>query len=308
MGFRGHHVLMVYCHSAIRMSLLLIISLAIIVPCTLASQSINLSTSEQPDWKIDHAVMVVGDLNQSIEKFRNAGYTVIPGGEFPGAQTHNALIPFSDGSYIELFASVDPDMAVQMKNLVLTGSFDEAMKDLDLMDKRFMLHLADSPGVRDFAISADGVNLTEESVRVTSNGLNLSSPIAMTRTGEKGEVKWHVDLPMTKNQMAYPFLIADDTPRLYRVEEVNNSFHANGATGVKSLTVAVSDPSSVLPLYDSLLSGVSKNQTPEETTYLLNGSLVSIIKNPDIIQNDGPVNLELKEGNGETLSLKDLLI
>ncbi len=219
------------------------------------------------DWKIDHAVIVVSDLNSSIEEFRSAGYTVIPGGVFPGAKTHNALIPFADGSYIELFAAIDPSLVAQMKQLVDDGIFSNAMQDLDQMDQRFMLHLAEGPGVRDFALSATGLNLTNEPSLVSSSGLNLSNPIAMSRISDLGEVEWFVDVPLNDNKMSFPFLITDKTPRSYRVKEVNSTFHPNGATGIASLTVAVSDVSRILPKYDSLLTGEPENKTTE-TTYL----------------------------------------
>jgi hypothetical protein len=128
----------------------------------------------------------------------------------------------------------------------------------------------------------------------------------MTRSGESGVVKWHVDLPQIENQSAFPFLIGDDTPRSLRVKEVDAGYHPNGATGIRSITVAVSDPSKVLPFYDTLLSGIIRNQTTDETTYSLNGSTISIIRNDDKTKSDGPVNIELKKGDGKTLSLRGL--
>ncbi|MDD1728361.1 MAG: VOC family protein [Methanospirillum sp.] len=265
------------------------------------------STSRNQDWKIDHAVVVVSDLNRSIEEFKDAGYTVIPGGEFPGAQTHNALIPFVDGSYIELFAPVDPALSMQMNQLVTTGIFDEAMNKSDPMEKRFMLHLAEGPGVRDFALASPDLNLTLEPSLVAASGLNLSYPIAMTRNRPDGEtVAWYVDVPLSQTPMALPFLIADETPRSYRAPEVNASYHANGATGIRSITVAVTDPAETLPLYDAMLPGVSRNQDEKGTIYTLNGSSVSIIRNADTTKHDGPVNIELKKGEDETLSLRGL--
>jgi len=264
----------------------------------------QVSSEKHHDWKIDHTVIVVSDLNRSIEEFRGAGYTVIPGGEFPDAKTHNALIPFADGSYIELFAAIDPSLAAQMKQLVDDGIFSDSMKDLDLMDQRFMLHLADGPGVRDFALSVPGLNLTTEPSLVSSSGLNLSSPISMSRTSDLGEVEWFVDVPLNDNQMSFPFLITDKTPRSYRVKEVDSAFHPNGATGIASVTVAVSDPSLILPMYTSLLTGGQENKTTETTTYLLNGSSISIIKNSDLKKKDGPANLELKKNDGGTLSMR----
>ncbi|PWR71662.1 VOC family protein [Methanospirillum lacunae] len=266
-----------------------------------SAQGINLTPAGQLDWRIDHAVVVVDDLNKSIDEFRNAGYSVTSGGEFPGADTHNALIPFADGSYIELFAPMDLSLSYQMKQLIASGEFDKAMNDLNPLDKRFMLHLAEGPGLRDFALSAPGINLTDESTSATLSGLNFSSPVAMSRTGARGNVSYHVIVSEFENQMAFPFLITDDTPRSYRVQEVNASYHPNGATGIGSISVAAADPSSVLPFYDSLLSGVSKNQTQNETVYALNGSSLSILQNSDKSLKDGPASIMIKDSDGKMI-------
>ena len=50
-----------------------------------------------------------------------------------------------------------------------------------------------------------------------------------------------------------PFLCADITPRALRVPEDEAREHANGATGVSSLAVAVADLSVTLPRYRALL-------------------------------------------------------
>jgi len=186
---------------------ILILVLVFVFPATsnsITNGSIsNMSYPPQSDWKIDHAVVVVNDLNSSIDEFKKAGYTVVPGGEFPGAQTHNALIPFADGSYIEVFAPVDPELSTRMKQLVAGGTFDGVMEGIGPMDKRFMLHLAEEPGVRDFALSAPNLNLTEEPLLVAASGLNLSGPVAMSRSSENGEVKWHVDLPQIEKPKCF---------------------------------------------------------------------------------------------------------
>lgn len=56
---------------------------------------------------IDHVVIVTNDLNKTTSLFEHAGFTVISGGTFPDQVTNNALVPFEDGSYLELFAPVD---------------------------------------------------------------------------------------------------------------------------------------------------------------------------------------------------------
>lgn len=51
---------------------------------------------------LDHVVIVVSRLEPAVRKFRGLGFTVTLGGE--NGPTHNALIAFKDGTYIELIA------------------------------------------------------------------------------------------------------------------------------------------------------------------------------------------------------------
>ena len=49
---------------------------------------------------IDHLVIMVRDLGAAIRDYSELGFTVVPGGSHPTG-THNALIAFADGSYLE---------------------------------------------------------------------------------------------------------------------------------------------------------------------------------------------------------------
>jgi catechol 2,3-dioxygenase-like lactoylglutathione lyase family enzyme len=53
---------------------------------------------------LDHIVIRVHDLTRTIEDFTALGFTVQQGGTHADGVTHNALIGFADGSYIELIA------------------------------------------------------------------------------------------------------------------------------------------------------------------------------------------------------------
>src|SRR5439155_20766639 len=54
--------------------------------------------------QLDHLVIRVHDLDQAVKDFTALGFTVTLGGEHPGWGSRNALIPFADGSYLELIA------------------------------------------------------------------------------------------------------------------------------------------------------------------------------------------------------------
>ena len=56
---------------------------------------------------IDHLVIVVPELEAAVASYRGLGFTVVPGGRHP-IGTHNALIAFEDGAYLELIAFFEP--------------------------------------------------------------------------------------------------------------------------------------------------------------------------------------------------------
>ena len=56
---------------------------------------------------IDHLVVVVPDLEAGIAAYEGLGFTVVRGGRHP-VGTHNALMAFADGSYMELIAFYQP--------------------------------------------------------------------------------------------------------------------------------------------------------------------------------------------------------
>src|SRR3954471_17062285 len=59
---------------------------------------------------IDHIVILVGELEQAIADYSALGFIVVRGGAHPDAVTHNALVAFADGAYLELIAFKQPDV------------------------------------------------------------------------------------------------------------------------------------------------------------------------------------------------------
>src|SRR5699024_1194283 len=56
---------------------------------------------------IDHIVILVHDLEATVRDYGALGFTVVPGGEHADGRSRNALVAFSDGSYLELIAFKD---------------------------------------------------------------------------------------------------------------------------------------------------------------------------------------------------------
>jgi len=164
---------------------------------------------------IDHLVIAVADLAAATARWRALGFTVHPGGRHPGRTSHNALVVFADGSYLELIAWT---------------AFNPA-------ERWCVEHAKHGDGPMDLALLPDETGAAIE--RARARGLELDGPVDGGRLRPDGvEVKWRTGRQRTFD---LPFLCGDVTPRPLRVPEGEVRVHANGATGIASVTVAVGD-------------------------------------------------------------------
>ena len=68
-------------------------------------------------FRLDHLVIAVADLARAVEDYRALGFTVNIGGRHPGRTSHNALVVFEDGAYLELIAWEAPGPAERWYNV-----------------------------------------------------------------------------------------------------------------------------------------------------------------------------------------------
>ena len=181
-----------------------------------------------PHYPLDHVVVAVNDLARSVEQYRALGFTVYPGGDHQGRSSHNALILLADGSYLELKAWRSPAPG-----------------------ERWWTTLDQSgEGLVDFALlSADPV---AELAAARARGLDtLRGPVPGERLRPDGQ---HVRWTTARHDTAdVPFLCGDITPRNLRVPDAPELLqHANGATGVAEITVAVQDLDATLARWRAL--------------------------------------------------------
>ena len=178
---------------------------------------------------IDHLVILVPKLEDAMQRYRELGFQVLPGGEHPYG-THNALVAFQDGSYLELIA------------------FQEPEKPHDHRWYRFL----DRPGLVDFAILAE--NVETELARVRAAGIPYEGPKPGARKRPDGEqLEWRSAPPPDDRTGELPFLIDDVTDRALRVPGGDGARHENNVNGVGSLVVAVRDLGEASAEYSSLL-------------------------------------------------------
>ena len=164
---------------------------------------------------IDHIVIAVHSLERAIATYRELGFTVVEGGKHAYG-SYNALIGFADGSYVELLSFYE-------------DSPDHAWWDL--------LHERGG-GLIDFCMATDDIRADHAAFR--ARGVACSDLIDGGRARPDGyEVKW-INCKVDGGwQGLIPFIIEDVTPRVERLPR--ETTHANGATGIHSLSLATRD-------------------------------------------------------------------
>lgn len=175
---------------------------------------------------IDHVVIAVADLEAAIASYAHAGFTVVRGGRH-NIGTHNALIAFADGSYIELIAFLTP------------VSSHPWFKALEL-----------GGGVTDFCMRTDDLEADVAALRRA--GAAIGDPLAMTRDRPDGfRVSWVLAIPEPPFNGQLPFLIRDETARDERVPRERS--HRNGTSGIARVTIAVENPAATSKYYARVL-------------------------------------------------------
>jgi catechol 2,3-dioxygenase-like lactoylglutathione lyase family enzyme len=166
--------------------------------------------------RLDHVVILVNNLAEAVQDYTARDFTVTPGGEHTHGNTHNALVCFADGAYLELLAFKTPERTEHRWD-----------------------RYRDFPCIIDYCLGYDSAEAAVNAVN--ARGLNYRY------TGESGRVRpdgvqlrWRSGTPATPER-GLPFMIDDVTPRELRVPSGAARQHANGVTGVAQLEVLVSD-------------------------------------------------------------------
>lgn len=141
---------------------------------------------------LDHVVIAVNDLEQAISDYETLGFTVLRGGVHGNQATHNALIVFSDGTYLELLAA--------------TG----APPLPDMID--FSRMLTSGEGLGGFALRT--TDIEAEKRRLEAAGFAVGEIVPGAREKNGRVMRWKLALI---NDGFAPFLIEDVTPREWRV-------------------------------------------------------------------------------------------
>jgi catechol 2,3-dioxygenase-like lactoylglutathione lyase family enzyme len=181
---------------------------------------------------IDHLVIVVKDLDQAAKDYEQLGFTVIPGGQHP-VGSHNVLISFEDGSYLELIAF-----------------YREAV------DHRWWNPLTKGERLVDFCLQTD--DLRGDTKILKDAGVAINDPVPWSRKRPDGyELKWLLSLATGTHRGVAPFLIEDVTPRTERIPQEFK--HKNNVTGIEKIIVAVGELAQTEKWYSALLAAKGEN-------------------------------------------------
>ncbi len=194
-------------------------------------------------FQLDHVVIAVYSLEQAMDDYRALGFTVIYGGRHANGATHNALICFQDGRYLELLAPTgEPPRP---------GVLD------------FSTLLQPGEGLAGYALQAD--NLDDDLAAMRTRGVAAGPALQGARQRDDGvRLAWKM---ARIGESFAPFFIQDVTPRRLRVpDEDAITTHPNGVFSLRGLEItSVQMPKTLarytqilgFPPYDSELPGCS---------------------------------------------------
>jgi len=175
---------------------------------------------------IDHLIILIRDLETGLESYAQLGFNVVRGGRHPTG-THNGLIGFDDGSYLELLAFYEPKP-----------------------ESKLWPKLQQGGGLVDCCLQTD--NLRADIAAFREAGIDMSDPMPLSRVRPDGyKLDWLLSLYGGQHRGVVPFLIEDVTPREERAPKERT--HPNRVTGIETLTIAVDNLETIRSWYESML-------------------------------------------------------
>lgn len=192
---------------------------------------------------IDHVTIAGPALAPMEQAFAGVGLPTDYGGPHSNGITHMALLGFTDGSYIELISSLEPDP----RETIFWAE-----------------QIAGNGGPCAWAVQSDDV--AAEAARLNALGITVKGPEYMHRRRPDGRlVEW--DLAFLGDEGAgatLPFMIKDITPREWRVQP--SAGVAGRLTGVAQVILGVENLADSIDLFRRIY-GWSVPQFKEDTGF-----------------------------------------
>ncbi|MFW6003160.1 MAG: VOC family protein [Halanaeroarchaeum sp.] len=164
---------------------------------------------------VDHVPVAVRDLDAAIARFERVGLPPQYGGTHGDGTTEMALLPLPDGSYVELIAS--------------TGEGEPGFWPAAL-----------EAGIGPCAWCVQAGSVHNELQRFITHDVRVDGPQRASRDRPDGRhVEWDMGFLGPDDREVLPFLIADRTPREYRVPD--SDLYGSPLSGIGWVVIAVSD-------------------------------------------------------------------
>ncbi len=228
---------------------------------------------------LDHVILVVSDLQVATQQFNQLGFSVIEGGVHTGGLTHNALIPFPDGTYLELLSTTRRLTLRTLKLLKRVHLLGIYTSNENEIGSRLIGDLASGIGMNDYALLS--LDLERQINSIKERGVSFTDPIPGGRIRPDGkEINWRTAVPRS---IDLPFLLEDLTPKEIRVPRVQDEYHENGILGIAGLTIMVTNLVESMAHYRALLGDdpVTEPRYPQPGTqaseFTLDNRFLSIV-------------------------------
>jgi catechol 2,3-dioxygenase-like lactoylglutathione lyase family enzyme len=195
-------------------------------------------------FKLDHVVIAVKDLDQAVADYEAMGFITQYGGKHASGTTHNALITFKDGSYLELLAPTGEPPSPNGTDFSWLFQRGE--------------HLVG------FAFHSE--HLEQDAAALRAKGVNIGAISEGRRDRPDGvEIRWRgaaIDDGLTM------FFVEDVTPRRLRVsEDPADTTHPNGVTRIEALELLVPELTSERIEYYGKLLGAPVNAVDDRCEF-----------------------------------------
>jgi hypothetical protein len=188
---------------------------------------------------VDHAVVAGSDLDALATAFADAGLETEYGGEHSNGVTHNRVLGFADGSYLELISTLEPGAGSPWWNDAIHGDAGPCAWALPVSD------------------------IGDETARIADLGVPVDGPDHHTRERPDGvTIEWDMTEVGETLGATLPFLVADRTPREYRITEAEG-VAGSGITGIAEVVVCVPELDGAVERFGSFFEAGA----PERTTH-----------------------------------------
>ena len=124
---------------------------------------------------LDHVILVVNNLQIATSQFTQLGFSVIAGGVHSGGLTHNALIPFPDGTYLELLATTRSSMLNFLQLLKRLRLLRLYIANETAINQRLIEDLAMGVGMNDYSLFS--MDLVNDLSLIKQRGATFTNPI-----------------------------------------------------------------------------------------------------------------------------------